>query len=162
VTRGGRQYKRRRPLGLAPWKPQPVSLPIIEAIDGVLDEYRDQWPLTVRQIMYRLIGLGFKLPKKKKAAADCVGDKLNRGRRSGRWPWETIRDEGAVHEIVGAGYDDPAHFWRSVRRSAKWYERDLHAQQPRRLIVWCEAAGMVPSLKMHVTACRYTSARVAA
>jgi hypothetical protein len=82
VTRGQRHYKRRRPLGLAPWTPQRDTMPMVEAIDDVLDEYRDQWPLTVRQVMYRLIGLGFRLPKKKKAAADYVGDKLNRGRRS--------------------------------------------------------------------------------
>jgi hypothetical protein len=33
-----REHKRRRPLGLAPWTPKPASLPIVEAIDDVLDE----------------------------------------------------------------------------------------------------------------------------
>lgn len=84
---------------------------------------------------------------KTKDAVEAVGTALNRGRRSARWPWEAIRDEGAVRSGVGFGYDDPADFWESVRMFAESYERDLHASQPRRVIVWCEAAGMVPQIK---------------
>jgi hypothetical protein len=31
-----------------------------------------------------------------------VGDKLNRGRRAGRWPWEAIRDEGPCAQLSAA------------------------------------------------------------
>ena len=57
VKRGGRSYPNRRPLGLAKWKPQAPTLPLVAAISQVLDEYRDFWPLTARQVYYRLIGL---------------------------------------------------------------------------------------------------------
>jgi hypothetical protein len=112
----------------------------------VLDEYRAYWPLTARQVYYRLIGLGVPIAKTK-VGADGVGDKLNRGRRAGLWPWEAIRDEGAVRSTVGSGYDSPADFWEGVRVDAEYYRRDLHAGQPRRVIVWCEAAGMVPQIE---------------
>jgi hypothetical protein len=39
------------------------------------------------------------------------------------------------------------HFWERVRSSAERYRRDLHGGQPRRVIVWCEAAGMVPQIE---------------
>jgi hypothetical protein len=143
--RGERGYRKRRPLGLAPWKPYAPTRPLVDGIDRVLAEYRDFWPLTVRQVDYRLIGIGVKL--KTKRGADAVGDALNRGRRSGRWPWEAIRDEGAVRSTVGGGYDDPADFWRLVRDLAERYRRDLHVGQPRRVIVWCEAAGMIPQIE---------------
>ena len=146
MKRGERDYRKRRPLGLAPWKPQARTLPLVEAIDEVLDEYRAFWPLLARQVYYRLIGLGFPVAKTK-GGADGVGDKLNRGRRSGRWPWEAIHDEGAVRSSVGGGYSGPADFWGLVRDLAEHYRRDLHAGQPRRVIVWCEAAGMVPQIE---------------
>jgi hypothetical protein len=145
VKRGERSYRSRRPLGLAPWKPQGRTLPLVEAIDAVLDEYHPFWPLTARQVYYRLIGLGLPIPKTK-GGADGVGDKLNRGRRAGRWPWEAIRDDVAVREIVGDGYHSPAEFWQAVRADAKHYKRDLHSGQPQRVIVWCEAAGMVDQI----------------
>jgi hypothetical protein len=146
VKRGERNYRKRRPLGLSPWKPQRRTLPLVEAIDAVLAEYREFWPLTARQVYYRLIGLGVPVAKTK-GGADGVGDKLNRGRRAGRWPWEAIRDEGAVRSRIGSGYDDPADFWESVRVVAGGYGRDRHAGQPRRVIVWCEAAGMVDQIE---------------
>ena len=144
--RSNRDYTKRRVLGLAPWDPKPRTLPLIEAIDAVLAEYRDFWPLTARQVYYRLIGLGVPVAKTK-VGADGIGDLLSRGRRSERWPWEAIRDEGAVRSGVGFGYDGPADFWKSVRRSADFYGRDLRASQPRRVLVWCEAAGMTPLIE---------------
>jgi hypothetical protein len=66
---------------------------------------------------------------------------------AGFWPWEAIRDEGDVRSSVGGGYDDPADFWELVRGLAENYGRDLHSGQPRRVIVWCEAAGMVPQIE---------------
>jgi hypothetical protein len=56
--RSNRDYTKRRVLGLAPWKPKAPTQPLVQAIDRVLDEYRDFWPLTARQVYYRLIGLG--------------------------------------------------------------------------------------------------------
>lgn len=146
AKRSERGYRKRRPLGLAAWKPQARTLPLVEAIGRVLDEYEAFWPLTARQVFYRLIGLGVPIAKTK-AGADGVGDKLNRGRRAGLWPWEAIRDEGAVRSRVGGGYNDPAEFWENVRFDAELYNRDLHSGQPRRVIVWCEAAGMVPQIE---------------
>ena len=127
MKRGERDYRRRRPLGLAPWKPQARTRPLVDAISRVLDEYRDFWPLTARQVYYRLIGLGLPVAKTK-AGADGVGDKLNRGRRAGLWPWEAIRDEGAVRVASAAASTTPADFWECVRIS----RRVLRARPPRR------------------------------
>jgi hypothetical protein len=48
---------------------------------------------------------------------------------------------------VGFGFENPAEFWERVRLDAEFYSRDLHAGQPQRVIVWCEAAGMVHQIE---------------
>lgn len=38
------------------YNPQSKTRLLLSAVHGVLEEYREHWPLTVRQIFYRLIG----------------------------------------------------------------------------------------------------------
>ncbi len=40
--------------GFAPWRPQKKTEALLEDVLGVLDEYREYLPLTVRQVFYRL------------------------------------------------------------------------------------------------------------
>jgi len=80
-----------RAKGFASWKPQKRTLPLLEDIEGVLEEYRDYLPLTVRQVFYRLVGKGY---SKTENFYETVQDKCNRARRSGRIPFGSIRDDG--------------------------------------------------------------------
>jgi hypothetical protein len=77
--------------GFAAWKPQKRTLPLLEDIESVLEEYRFYLPLTVRQVFYRLVGKGY---PKTENFYENVQDKCNRGRRSGRIPFASIRDDG--------------------------------------------------------------------
>lgn len=45
-------------MGYAPWNPRGPTLELLEQIDSVLDDHADYWPLTPRQILYRLMGRG--------------------------------------------------------------------------------------------------------
>ncbi len=77
--------------GFAAWKPQKRTEPLLADIDAVLEEYREYLPLTIRQVFYRLVGKGY--PKAESFYAS-VQEVCNRGRRSGRIPFDAIRDDG--------------------------------------------------------------------
>src|SRR5215831_21094084 len=53
---GGVQRVRTRVRGFAPWSPEKATLALLDQVQGILDEYADHLPLTIRQIFYRLVG----------------------------------------------------------------------------------------------------------
>ena len=148
ATVTGRTYTATRVRGFAPWSPREDTLYLLDLINGVLAEYRAQLPLTNRQIFYRLVGAhGY--DKTEKAYARLC-EYLNRARRARMIPFSSIRDDG-TDSMGGAGWDDPAQFWRSVRYSARSYEHDLTDGQPCHVELWVEASGMLPQA---ASACR--------
>lgn len=72
----------------------------------MLAEYRDFWPLTVRQVYYRLIGLGVK-PKTKRGD-EAVGDALNRAKHADDPDFATfaalIAEQGYTARFEGIKY----------------------------------------------------------
>ena len=52
---GGVQRVRTRVRGFAPWSPEKATLALLDQVQGILDEYVDHLPLTIRQIFYRLV-----------------------------------------------------------------------------------------------------------
>lgn len=132
-----------RPKGYAEWSPKPETTDVLRAVNDVLVEYRDHLPLTVRQIFYRLVGQ-YEYEKTERAYARLC-EYLVRARRAGIVSFSAIRDDGTVEE-GGGGYSSEASFWRGVKASADWYERNRLEGQEVAIELWCEAAGMVPQL----------------
>ena len=54
---GGAIRGKTRPRGFVDWKPQATTRALLDQVQGVLDEYANYLPLTVRQVFYRLVGL---------------------------------------------------------------------------------------------------------
>src|SRR5204862_352833 len=52
------KQRRSRPTGYAPWAPRAGTRQSVEQILSVLDDHRDYWPITPRQVLYRLVGRG--------------------------------------------------------------------------------------------------------
>ena len=52
--------------GLAPWQPRAATLALLDLVRGILIEYRQYLPMTLRQIFYRLVGV-HDYPKDEKA-----------------------------------------------------------------------------------------------
>jgi hypothetical protein len=121
----------------------PNSGAVVDAVRRVLEEYRVHLPLTIRQVFYRLVALEVlgKTERDYKALAEKVG----RARRAGLVPFDAIRDDGLT---LREGYDfrDLAAAFDYFDKLAAGARFDLQAGQPRRLVLWCEAAGMVPQL----------------
>lgn len=130
--------KRSRPVGYAPWAPREATRESLDQILAVLDDHRDYWPITPRQVLYRLMGRG----QATKADAERIGDYLVRGRRAGFIPWEAIGD-GRTESAVPVVYDNPEAFFAEVRQAASAYRLDRQTGQPVYVEIVVEAAGAV-------------------
>jgi hypothetical protein len=130
--------------GYAPWRPQPRTRGVLAQVNDVLTDYSDHWPLTIRQVFYRLVGR-FAFPKTENDYARLC-EYLNRGRRAGMVPWQAIRDDGVTKTIPYFTSDDPKTWlsWNMPRPDQ--YVLNPQDGQPVHLELWCEAAGMVPML----------------
>ncbi len=136
--------RRSRPRGyIIAYNPRPDTLRLLQAVESVLDEYREHWPLTVRQVFYRLVGAhGF---DKTETAYKGLCHHLANARRGGAIPFDAIRDDG-VMTMKLERYADADDFLIEQRDRARRYRRDLMAAQPLHIEVWCEAAGMIQQL----------------
>ena len=115
---------------------------MLAQVQQILEEFEDYLPLTVRQIYYLLVG-GYRYPKGK-TLEETLGDLLNNARRARVIPFEHIRDDG----IMGGGYWPPnlQTFLIGLEMEIRGYELDRQRDQPVRMQIWCEAAGMIPQL----------------
>src|SRR5262249_57158880 len=77
---GGAQRVRTRVRGFAPWAPRGATAGLLDQVRGVLEEYEDYLPLTIRQIFYRLVG-AHEYEKTERAYAR-LSEHLNRARRA--------------------------------------------------------------------------------
>jgi len=140
---GGAERRKTRARGFAPWNPQPAAQALLVLVQAVLTEYAEYLPLTIRQVFYRLVGAhGF---EKTERAYERLCENLNRARRARLIPMDTIRDDGG-QTVTPSAWEGAEDFLSVVRAQAAGLVLDRTAGQPTRLIVMCEAAGMVPQL----------------
>jgi hypothetical protein len=124
--------------------PAAEDLALLEIIRQVLEEYVEYLPLTIRQIFYRLVGAhGY---EKTERAYKNLGECLNRARRAGLVPFDTIRDDVA-EIVVRTGYESAADLIDTWRRDAETFRLDRWPNQPQRLVLMVEAAGMKPQIE---------------
>jgi hypothetical protein len=140
---GGAERRKTRVRGFAPWNPQPTALALLALVRAVLTEYAEHLPLTIRQVFYRLVGAhGF---DKTERAYERLCETMNRARRARLIPMDAIRDDGG-QTVTPSAWEGAEDFLSAVRAQAERLVLDRSAGQPTRIIVMCEAAGMVPQL----------------
>ncbi len=116
-----------------------AKFPFLEAINRVLAEQRSYWPLSVRQIHYRLLGEDAPLKHASKPDSRYINDLksyssltdiVTRGRIAGRIPWEAIDDETRPIDLNKA-YRNVAEFLRSEASNfLEGYWRNRQQSQP--------------------------------
>ena len=133
-----------RPRGyLGDYRPQAKTRQLLDRVLAVLSEYRAYWPLTVRQIFYRLVG-AYGEPKTESFYAR-VCEHVANARRAHLIPFQAIRDDGGS-VMRQEHFLDADDFFATIREMGATYKRDRLARQAAHIEVWCEAAGMVPQL----------------
>src|SRR6516225_1121947 len=140
---GDVQRVRTRVRGFAPWSPEKATLALLDQVQAVLGEYADYLPLTIRQIFYRLVG-AHDFEKSERAYQRLV-EHLNRARRARIIPMAVIRDDGGTISEPNH-WESAEQFMATIRAMAKSFTLDHSAGQATRLVVICEAGGMVPQL----------------
>ena len=104
----GRYMGRTRPRGyLDSYVPNRASRELLNCVEMVLEEYRDQLPLTCRQIFYRLVGR-YSYEKTEKAYHRLT-ELLVKARRARLIPFDQIRDDGAT--VLTPNLYDSADEW---------------------------------------------------
>jgi hypothetical protein len=140
---GGAARKKTRARGFTPWEPRAKTLVLLEQVQAVLTEYEEYLPLTCRQIFYRLVGAhGYDKTEK---AYGRLCEMLGRARRARRIDMDDIRDDGG-QRINPTAWRDTDHCLDYMRGVARRFRLDRQVGQPQRLVIMCEAAGMVPQL----------------
>ena len=138
---GGAERGKTRPRGFADWKPREETNDLLEVVRAVLIEYHDYLPLTLRQVFYRLVGAhGYDKTEK---AYKNLGEVLNRARRARLIDMGAIRDDGLMRKDPFAFEEGIPQFKATVRDMVSGYRLDRTEGQETKLMLWCEAAGMV-------------------
>jgi hypothetical protein len=115
-----------------------AKMPLLKAALDVINEHSRFWPLSVRQVHYRLLGPNAPLKHASKPGSRYVNDKasykslcelLARGRIEGHVPWESIDDETRPQDLNNH-YWNPADFLQDqLRRFLKGYFRNRQQSQ---------------------------------
>ena len=116
---------------------------LLAEVNFVLVEYVDHLPLTLRQIFYRLVGAH--AYEKTEQAYDRLCEHLNRARRARRISMDVIRDDGST-VITPSSWASAEEFLETIKYQAEQFRLDRTLGQKSRLVVICEAGGMVPQL----------------
>lgn len=131
--------------GYAKWSPGSDARFWVRKVREVTEEYRDYWPLSVRQVFYRLVAVhGY---EKSEGAYSKLTGTISRARRAGYLEWASIRDGGQGRTLAANYFVDGDHFERSIRSAAKGLRLDRQRGQEAVIELWCEAGGMVPILR---------------
>lgn len=133
-----------RPRGfIFDWQPREQTEYLVLKVQKILTDNSDILPLTLRQIFYMLVtGFGFDKTEK---AYKRLCETMNKARRAQWIDMDDIRDDGFTEHDSSGWYDDE-HFLNTYHRAATNFTLDRQANQPRKLMLWCEAAGMAPQL----------------
>ncbi|HZO22283.1 MAG TPA: hypothetical protein VFB37_07225 [Steroidobacteraceae bacterium] len=129
--------------GFATYEPRDGAKALIDSTKSVLRQYKDYLPLTLRQIFYRLVTMD--VIGKTEKDYKRLGEILNRARRGRLIAFAAIRDDGVVTDAP-ASYGSVDDALATLRGHIASLQIDRQAGQPRRMRIWCEAAGMVPQL----------------
>jgi hypothetical protein len=111
--------------------------PLLDAIRQVLNEQRDYWPLSVRQIHYRLLNIKPLLHASKpgryandKASYRAAIDICARGRVAGLLPWMAIDDMTRPVELNAAFWNPSEFFKQEFANFLNGYWRNRQQSQP--------------------------------
>ena len=126
------------------WRPRKKTEILLGQVNEIFETYKDQLPLTLRQVFYILVA-NYVYEKTEKAYKN-LGGHLNMARRAGRIPFEYLRDD-SLHGYFGGDYEDEDEFWSDIERRAKGFTLDKLRHQDYKIRVHCEAVGMLPQLR---------------
>lgn len=110
----------------------------VERINAVLDELRDYWPLTLRQVFYRLVSAGDIKNDPKGNEYKRLSRMLTKARYDELVPWEAMEDRSRLALRRPSWWDKTDFIQESMDEFLSEYHRDPLQSQDRVLEVWLE------------------------
>jgi hypothetical protein len=115
-----------------------AKMPMLQAIRDIIEDNRDYWPLSDRQIHYRLLNNAPLIHASKPASTyrndiasyRALTDLLTRGRLAGFISWESIGDETRSFTAWSTWREAGAFIREKTGEFLKKYWRDLMQSQP--------------------------------
>jgi hypothetical protein len=124
-----------------------AKLPLLNAALAVADAHRDFWPLSVRQIHYRLLGAHAPLKhaskpdsryENDKASYNALTELLARARIEGRFPWSAIEDETRPEERNDDFWNVGDFGQAALKGFMEGYQRNRQQTQPAHIEIVAE------------------------
>jgi hypothetical protein len=137
--------------GYEPYNPHPPTQLLLQRVNAILDLYKPQRPITLRQIFYRMVA-EYHYPHTQGWYVNVLSDHLTSARRAemttndGVQLFDVIRDDSFIRRDPFR-YLNEEDFWYRTRQNAQLYRLDRQEGQDQRIVLWCEGAGMVPQLQ---------------
>lgn len=102
----------------------------------ILDQFRDYWPMTLRQVYYQLVAAG--LCDNRLSEYTMLSTNLSKARMAGLVPWEAIEDRTRLFQSA-QGWRNRAHFVEDeLDKFLSGYRRDLLQTQDAVPEIWVE------------------------
>jgi hypothetical protein len=124
-----------------------AKIPFLNAVVRIINDNRDYWPLSVRQIHYRLLGPDAPLKHAKKPDSLYKNDRksyaslcdlCSRARVEGRIPWHVIDDETRTTDEHSAFWNPAEFFKHEAKKFMVGYWRNRQQSQPHQIEVIAE------------------------
>lgn len=112
------------------------SLAFLEQVQEVLEELRGYWPLTLRQVYYRLVAGG--VIENNRSEYQKLSRILTTARLDGEVPWDALEDRARTTLAAGGWGDSQAFVEDELGRFLDGYRRDLLQSQSLALELWVE------------------------
>lgn len=143
---GEKMQNRKRPRGfISKWSPKEKARALVSAVQQILEDEYEYLPLTLRQIFYRLV-VKDAIEKTEKAYKNTLIETMITARRAQWIDMDAIRDDG-FQQNRAPGYGSVDDLIDTILYSIDEFTLDRQLGQEKQLILWCEAAGMVPQLQ---------------
>ncbi|NIA09555.1 MAG: hypothetical protein GWP10_07470 [Nitrospiraceae bacterium] len=118
------------------WKWTPKQLARSTQVEKIVNELKEYWPLTLRQIYYQLVAKN--LIGNTKSQYTMLSTLIKQMRLDGVLPWDVIEDR--TRRVSGKrGFDNPVQFInQQVKGFLKGYSRCLVQDQENYVEIWVE------------------------
>ena len=126
------------------WNPTPATARVLINVQDILEENKDELPLTIRQIFYQLVA-GYDFEKTERSYNRLI-DYLSAARRAKIIPFDAIRDDKFYSTNLNT-YESAEDWITAAEARINSLKVDRQIGQPHRTFLWVEARGIVPTVE---------------
>lgn len=146
--------------GFATWHPRAAKKKRLEEVLDVIMRGKDDWPLSQRYWLYRMMGVYGWEKFDEYTASDWKQDTgkepprtpynlnwiLDRGRRAGIIPWEAVHSSRGM-DLKPYSFDTSEELADDLGYHVEEAQFDRQAGQDRRVVLWMETEGLAPTMR---------------